>query len=138
MSLEELAGWLVGTEPKMSTLPLELGAGAIGLAVGGVLATGLPPGTTIFPLQCGHCTVLPALAFNTRHAFPQLEQATKSVSGLLAGVAGALLLLGGVEDALAAGVAGFGAAGLGGIDAAGFGGVTGAAEAFAAGTSLIA
>lgn len=105
--------------------------GAMGLAVGGDLATGLPPGTTIFPLQCGHCTVLPALAFKTRQAFPQLEHATKIVSGLLAGLAGALLVLVG-------GVGGFGAAGLGEAAAAGLGGVTGAAGAFAAGTSLIA
>lgn len=130
MSLEELAGWLDGIEPKISTLPLELGVGAIGLAVGGVFATGLPPGTTILPWQCGHCTVLPALAFKTRQAFPQLEHATKIVSGLLAGDAGALLVLVG-------GVGGFAAAGLGRA-AAGFGVVTGAAEAFAAGTSLIA
>lgn len=54
MSLDELDEELVGTEPKISTLPLEagLGVGTIGLAVGiGALGVGFPPGTTIFPWQ---------------------------------------------------------------------------------------
>ncbi len=130
--MEEVDEELEGTEPKISTLPLEagLGVGAIGLAVGtiglavgiGALGAGFPPGTTIFPLQPGHKTVLPARDFITRLALPQFEQATNIVSGLL-------------DDGLFDDV--FGAA-----DApeAGFGtelvGATGAAGPVATGTSL--
>lgn len=86
-----------------------LGAGATGLAVGtGGLAAGLPPGTVIFPLQCGHWTVFPALDFITRLALPQFEQATNMVSGLPEAFAAPLELL-----AAADGVAGFGTPAVG-------------------------
>lgn len=79
---EEPCEELEGTDPKISTLPLLAGfatgtlglaAGIVGLAVGivglavgitglavgvvfavGAVGLGLSPGTTIFPLHCGH------------------------------------------------------------------------------------